>query len=192
MVELLLAAGLPARLAGRAVELFGAGAHRLLRDDPWRLLQLPGVEVADADALARVAIPGVAPSDPRRSRALVGFVLARVARDGHTVLPADEVGHDLELYRVADPDAAIADACAGETCATVYRRRGRASCWRWTATAAAEQAIADAVHRLTGRAAAARRAQARKDRRQERPTRTGWTRCSAARSTTRWRTASAC
>ncbi|MGI8664492.1 MAG: helix-hairpin-helix domain-containing protein, partial [Jatrophihabitans sp.] len=72
VVQLLLAADLPARLAGRAVDTFGPGAHRLLRDDPWRLLQLPGVDVPDADALAQVAIPGVAQSDPRRSRALVG------------------------------------------------------------------------------------------------------------------------
>jgi exodeoxyribonuclease V alpha subunit len=115
VVQLLLAAGLPARLAGRAVEIFGSGAHRLLRDDPWRLLQLPGVDVPDADALARAAIAGVELSDPRRSRALVGFVLARVAREGHTVWPVSEVRLDLELYRIPDPDRAIADACAGET-----------------------------------------------------------------------------
>ena len=115
VVQLLLAAGLSARLAGRAVETFGAGALRLLRDDPWRLLQLPGVDVPDADALARAALPGVELSDARRSRALVGFVLARVAREGHTVWPAPEVKLDLELFRVPDPDQAVADACAGET-----------------------------------------------------------------------------
>ncbi|HEY0168242.1 MAG TPA: AAA family ATPase [Jatrophihabitans sp.] len=114
VVQLLLAADLPVRLAGRAVEVFGAGAHRLLRDDPWRLLQLPGVDVPDADALARAAIAGVGLSDPRRSRALVGFVLARASREGHTVWPVSQVRHDLELYRIPDPDRAIADACAGE------------------------------------------------------------------------------
>lgn len=114
LVALLLAAGLPARLAGGAVDLFGAAAHRLLRDDPWRLLRLPAVEVADADALAKVAIPGVQQSDARRCRALVGYVLAQAAKEGHTVLPVDQVGTELELYRVPDPRQAIADACAGE------------------------------------------------------------------------------
>lgn len=123
VVGLLLAAALPARLAGRAVEAFGPGAHRLLRDDPWRLLRLSGVDVPDADALARVAIPGISLSDSRRCRALVGFILTRAARDGHTVMPVEEMGHDLELYRVADPRQAIADAVASEETREVLRPR---------------------------------------------------------------------
>ncbi|MDQ1743374.1 MAG: exodeoxyribonuclease alpha subunit [Pseudonocardiales bacterium] len=147
VVQLLLAAGLPVRLAGRAVELFGAGAHRLLRDDPWRLLQLPGVDVPDADALARVAIPGVTASDSRRSRALVGYVLARAAREGHTVWPAAEVKLDLELYRIGDPDQAIADACAGETVQAVAAGPAE-PLLALSRYAAAEAEIAASVHRL--------------------------------------------
>ena len=167
VVQLLLASGLPARLAGRAVEVFGAGAHRLLRDDPWRLLQLPGVDVPDADALARVAIAGVELSDPRRSRALVGFVLARMAREGHTVWPVSEVRLDLELYRIPDPDRAIADACAGEAVRAVAVQpagsvgpAGSAGPAPSAAEpmlalaryAAAEAEIAESVHRLVGSA----------------------------------------
>ena len=153
VVELLLAAGLTARLAGRAVETFGPGAHRLLRDDPWRLLQLVGVEVADADALARVAIPGVSQSDPRRCRALVGYVLARAARDGHTLLPAADVGHELQLYRVADTDAAIADAVAGEQVRSVLAGTdGAEPMLALDHYHAAEHAIAAAVDRLTSSA----------------------------------------
>ena len=146
VVELLIQAGLPARLAGRAVDAFGSGAHRLLKDDPWRLLQLPAVEVADADALAKVAIPNVSLADPRRAKALVGFVLARMARDGHTLTPADDVAHELQLYRVADVARAIADACAAED---VYRVGEQLALARYYL---AELAIALAVHRLTARA----------------------------------------
>ena len=168
VVQLLLAAGLPARLAGRAVETFGAGAHRLLRDDPWRLLQLPGVDVPDADALARVAIAGVQLSDPRRSRALVGYVLARAAREGHTRWPVAEVKLDLQLYRIPDPDQAIADACAGEAVQAVEAVRAAAAHPARTASetepeaepmlaltryAVAEQEIADSVRRLADSAA---------------------------------------
>ena len=157
VVQLLLAAGLSARLAGRVVETFGAGAHRLLRDDPWRLLQLPGVDVPDADALARAALPGVELSDARRSRALVGFVLARVAREGHTVWPAPEVKLDLELFRIPDPDQAIADACAGETVQAVTVQDAGGAAERSEPAepmlalaryAAAEAEIADSVRRL--------------------------------------------
>lgn len=164
MVGLLLSAALPARLAGRAVDEFGPGAHRLLRDDPWRLLQLPGIEVADADALARAALPGVAPSDPRRGRALVGWSLAQAARNGHTLSTVDEVTVDLELYRVPDHAAAIADACRGgdvERVETVLSEM--LALHRY---GSAEREIADAIHRLTdsavliGKARAAKRRKA--------------------------------
>jgi exodeoxyribonuclease V alpha subunit len=112
VVELLVPAGLSARLAGRAVDVFGPGAARRLRDDPWQLLRLTGVDVPDADAFARVALPGVRPDDPRRSRALVAHSLGRAAQDGHTYSPVDSVRRDLELYRVVSIDQAIADACS--------------------------------------------------------------------------------
>ncbi|HJQ00653.1 MAG TPA: AAA family ATPase [Jatrophihabitans sp.] len=148
VVELLVAAQLPARWAARVVELFGSGAHRLLRDDPWRLLQVTGVDVPDADALARVAIAGVARSDPRRSRALVGFALARVARDGHTVWPVAEVAHDLELYRVPDPDAAVADALAGDQVYAAGTGPDGEPLLALARYYQAEQEIADSIHRL--------------------------------------------
>jgi len=164
VVELLLSAGLNARLAGRAVDVFGPGAHRLLRDDPWRLLQLPGVDVPDADAFARAALPGVMQSDPRRSRALVGFVLARAASEGHTVWPVSEVRVDLELHRVADPERAIADACDGEGVEPV--ESADAPMLALTRYADAEREIASSIRRLTdtakliGKARAARRRKA--------------------------------
>jgi len=142
VVELLTLAGLPARLAGRAVDSFGPGAGRLLRDDPWRLLQLTGVDVPDADALARAAIPGVLPTDSRRSRALVGHVLARTARDGHTLTETDQVGQDLRLYRIAEPEQAIADACAAGLVHSVGDRLALDRYYR------AEQDIAEAIRRL--------------------------------------------
>ena len=78
---MLVPAGIEPRLAGRVVDTFGPPAPRLLRDDPWRLLTLHGVTLADADRVARVAIPGVRREDSRRSRALVASCWpARLAR----------------------------------------------------------------------------------------------------------------
>src|SRR5439155_16531994 len=41
---LLVPAGLPARLAGRVVDVLGDAAATHLREDPWRLLVLPDVK----------------------------------------------------------------------------------------------------------------------------------------------------
>jgi exodeoxyribonuclease V alpha subunit len=108
--ELLVPAGLEARLAGRAVELLGPPAPRLLRDDPWRLLRLPTVTVDQADRFARAAVPGVQRDDPRRSRALVAHVLASDALDGHTVSSVASVEDGLVGFGVGDASAAIAAA----------------------------------------------------------------------------------
>jgi exodeoxyribonuclease V alpha subunit len=147
VVELLVSAGLPARLAGRAVDLMGPAASRLLRDDPWQVLRLPGVAVPEADRLAQAAIPGVSPSDPRRARALVAFALAQLALSGHTVGSVEQVRVELELYRIPDPLRAIAEATAGELVERVDSVV--TSALALTRYADAEREIASLIHRLT-------------------------------------------
>ena len=112
VATLVVPAGLDARIAGRVAELLGHGAPRLLRDDPWLLLAVPGVSPSDADRVARTALPGVQRDDPRRARALVGWVLARQARDGHTVSPRDLVADGLVEFAAGDPSEAIEAAIA--------------------------------------------------------------------------------
>lgn len=113
VVALLVAAKVEPRLAGRVAELYGEDAALTLREDPWRLLALPDVRIADADRLALAVVPGVRRDDPRRGRALVSHALARAARDGHTVLPVDLVHAALQGEYV--PDAAVAVAAAIES-----------------------------------------------------------------------------
>lgn len=107
VAELLVPAGLEVRLAARAVDLLGPPASRLLRDDPWQLLSVSGVSPTEADRLARSAVPGVQRDDPRRSRALVSYALARQARDGHTVCAQDHIVDALREFGAGDPTAAI-------------------------------------------------------------------------------------
>ena len=111
VARLVVPVGLPARLAGRAVDLLGDEAARLLVDDPWRLLELPEVKVGDADRFAVANLPGVRREDPRRGRALVAHILSRAARDGHTMLPAPVVASALDTEGVPDPAGAVAAAC---------------------------------------------------------------------------------
>ena len=110
VAQLVVPVGLDARVAGRVVDLLGPPAPRLLRDDPWRLLSVPGVSPSDADRLARTAIPGVQRDDPRRRRALVCWVLARIARDGHTQAPRAEVVAGMAEFGVGDAHEAVAAA----------------------------------------------------------------------------------
>jgi exodeoxyribonuclease V alpha subunit len=110
VVALLVPAGLEARIAGRVVDAFGPGAARALRDDPWQLLAVYGVTPTDADRLARAIIPGVQRDDPRRGRALVGYVLNRQARDGHTLSPPELVAPALREFGVGDAAEAITAA----------------------------------------------------------------------------------
>jgi exodeoxyribonuclease V alpha subunit len=109
--QLLAACQVPARFAGPAVALLGRTAQDQLRRDPWRLLALPQIRPEQADWFARKLLREQAsPQDERRGRALVSYLLARAARDGHTAVPAGVIASALGRLRIEDPAAAIAAA----------------------------------------------------------------------------------
>ena len=110
VVELLVGAGLNAKLAAGVTDALGPDAPRRLRDDPWALLGLTGVTLLDADRLAIAVLPGADRQDSRRGRAIVGLTLRTATRDGHTVLPADLVVAALQADGIADPAAAVVAA----------------------------------------------------------------------------------
>jgi exodeoxyribonuclease V alpha subunit len=140
---IIVPAGLDARVAGRVVDLLGPPAPRLLRDDPWQLLAVPGVTPGEADRVARAALPGVTRDDPRRARALVGWVLARHARDGHTVSPRELVVHGLQEFGAGDADAAL--SAAVEAATVIEADDGLLGLTRY---AEAEDGIAQGIARL--------------------------------------------
>ncbi|MCZ2805618.1 AAA family ATPase [Modestobacter sp. VKM Ac-2983] len=110
VVELLVGAGLNARLAVNSADALGPDAARRLRDDPWALLGLTGVTLAEADRLAIAVLSGADRQDTRRGRAIVALTLRTATRDGHTVLPADLVVAALRAEGIADPAAAVVAA----------------------------------------------------------------------------------
>ncbi|MTD13933.1 AAA family ATPase [Nakamurella sp. YIM 132087] len=113
LAELLVPLELPARWASRLVDLLGDNAADRLREDPWRLLGLPDVTVAQADRLAREIEPGVQRDDPRRGRSLVDWTLARFARQGHTVCPLPLLADALRPFGT-DAQQAFKDAVDAE------------------------------------------------------------------------------
>jgi exodeoxyribonuclease V alpha subunit len=109
--RLLAACQVPERLAGPAVAVLGASAGQQLREDPWRLLLLPQIRPDQADWFARRMLgTGAAPQDPRRGRALTGYLLRRAARDGHTAVPAGVIASALARLRIEDPAQAVESA----------------------------------------------------------------------------------
>lgn len=147
VAELLVPAGISAKVAGRVVEALGAGAVRLLRDDPWSLLMINGVTPGEADRVARLAIPDVRRDDPRRARALVGYVLARFARDGHTVAGRELVVAALGEFGTGDADAAIDAALESGT--VVQTDEQDVALTRY---AEAEDGVAEGIARLVATA----------------------------------------
>ncbi|SDJ23140.1 exodeoxyribonuclease V alpha subunit [Frankineae bacterium MT45] len=147
VVELLQPAQVDARVAARVVDALGPAAPRLLREDPWRLLHVGGLTPADADRVARIAIPGVSRDDPRRARALVAHVLAEEARNGHTVTDREHAVEALREWSVGDATQAIAAAVRAEV-VVLFDDTNLAL----PGYAAAEQSIAEDIQRLRQKA----------------------------------------
>ena len=107
----LTGAGAPPAMAGRITARLGPTAVEQLRENPWLVLEVPGTGPAAADAVA-LSVLGPEPQhdDPRRTRALVGWLLRRAAHLGSTAHGADLVADELKQLSVSDPAGAIADA----------------------------------------------------------------------------------
>ncbi|WP_431781359.1 helix-hairpin-helix domain-containing protein [Streptomyces chumphonensis] len=111
--EVLAAGGAPEALAPSVVAALGPRAAEELREDPWRLLSVAGVRPEQADAFATaLGEPGAdaGPGDPRRARALAGWLLEAAARAGHTVLEFTVLARKLAQYGVPEPEDAVRDA----------------------------------------------------------------------------------
>ena len=106
--------GAPAGFARALRAELGPQAEQLLVDNPWLVLEFGQVRPDAADALAgrllRLEGREQALADPRRSRALVSWLLARAARRGDTAAGADAIAQELKGLGVPDPVGAVADA----------------------------------------------------------------------------------
>lgn len=103
--------GAPAELAPQAVAALGPGAAAELDADPWRLLALPRVTVAQADYCARRLLgEGARPDDPRRGQSFTARVLSLAARHGHTALEERRLAAEVGRLGFPAPAAALAAA----------------------------------------------------------------------------------
>jgi exodeoxyribonuclease V alpha subunit len=152
VAELLFAASLPVRPAFGAVEAFGPGAADLLREDPWRLLEVAGVDVRTADRFALATLEErPTKDDPRRGRAQVAYALGRAARDGHTVVPEATLTAALAGLDAPEPATALV-AAVDEGRVLVFDEYDDAGSLHRTygleRYAMAEEAVAEGIVRL--------------------------------------------
>jgi exodeoxyribonuclease V alpha subunit len=99
----LFAHGIGAGLAARLVRSYGDDVLAVLRDDPYRLIELPRVGFRVADRIARSL--GIEPDAPQRLRAGLLFVLEEAEADGNAFLPLDELWREAaRLLEVRDPE----------------------------------------------------------------------------------------
>ncbi|WP_351224394.1 ATP-dependent RecD-like DNA helicase [Streptomyces sp. NPDC002133] len=111
VLEVLVAGGAPGELAARVAGVLGEQAAEALREDPWRLLGVPGVRPEQADGFARALLgEGCGPGDERRAAALVTWLLEQAALQGHTALESSVVRKALDGRAVPDPDEALEHA----------------------------------------------------------------------------------
>ncbi|RCV53415.1 helix-hairpin-helix domain-containing protein [Marinitenerispora sediminis] len=103
--------GAPERLVEPLLAALGPRAAEELAGDPWRLLTLPGATLQQADHCARRLLGDAAsPDDPRRGRAVVGHLLHRAAREGHTAIEEARLAGALRSMGVRSPDDAMTAA----------------------------------------------------------------------------------
>ncbi|MFF3459875.1 helix-hairpin-helix domain-containing protein [Streptomyces sp. NPDC002730] len=105
--------GAPEALAAQVARVLGEQAADVLREDPWRLLSVPGVRPEQADGFARALLGAeCGPGDERRAAAFVAWELERAALQGHTALESSAVRAALAERSVPDPDEALQQAIA--------------------------------------------------------------------------------
>lgn len=100
--------GLPERLVGSAISIFGNQSAAQLRADPWLALDLPALRPDEVDRFAlAICSPRPSRDDPRRGAAFVAYQLMRAARDGHTVTDAAVIASAVAGLGFPNPTAAI-------------------------------------------------------------------------------------
>jgi exodeoxyribonuclease V alpha subunit len=94
--------GLSGAIGRRVIEYFGSATETIVRQNPYKLIEVPGIGFRRADDIARHF--GVRVDSPERSRAAILFVLEEEASDsGHVFVPLgrllDRAEKDCEVKR---------------------------------------------------------------------------------------------
>jgi len=89
--------GLASQMIADVLDMWGAKATPILKDNPYALMDLYRVGFIRADDIALTKF-NVEHHDPRRSAAAVLFILETVEADGHTWVDLDELTYEPEQH----------------------------------------------------------------------------------------------
>ena len=95
--------GIGPAFAVKIIETFGVDnvVKTIFKDNPYRLMDIEGFGFLRADAIA-VKNLGLSPDDPRRSEALILYVLETNRAFGHVYLPSTILDRECKKYNVKD------------------------------------------------------------------------------------------
>lgn len=110
IVKLLVPAGISARMALALVDELGDGCQLLIEKDPWQIVGVRGLQVADADLVAAHVLGEIDRQDPRRARAVVVEALRADSREGHTESELVDVLDAVRVAGIVDGATAIQTA----------------------------------------------------------------------------------
>jgi len=94
--------GLTVSQAKKAIELWGREAKRFILDNPYNMIELPGIGFVKADIVALKN--GMKPEHPDRIFAGLKHVLREATQEGHCFLPALELFQQAKFLLQIDPD----------------------------------------------------------------------------------------
>lgn len=151
LAQLLVPAEVSLFTASAIIDELGEAAATVLESDPWRIVGIRGLQVTQADSMARHVMGDFERDDPRRARALVTEVLRADAREGHTVVAVADIEDQLRAWGIRATDHAI-EMCIDDELAQRCAHDGQPAL-QLARLARAERSIAKDVHRLITTAA---------------------------------------
>lgn len=146
LATLLVPAGISLFTAAAIIDELGESAASIMESDPWRIVGIRQLQVADADALARQVIGNFERDDPRRARALVIEALRAESRDGHTVVEVADLEDQLRAWGIRSTDRAI-EMCLDDEQVQRFTYNDQPAL-QLARLALAEQTVAKNIHRL--------------------------------------------
>lgn len=95
-VSFLNSLGLTARMVNMVLDVFGGAAERDIRENPWRVMDIPGFTFQRADAIAEAL--GVPLTHPGRVEGAVRLAIQDALLDGHVCLTLDLCSSMMERH----------------------------------------------------------------------------------------------
>lgn len=105
-----------------AMAAFGMSAASVIKDNPYRLMEIPGFNFAKVERLATYL--GLTSQDPRRSQGVVLWALQEASKQqGHLFLRKNELGYGIRELMQKDKYPAVADTALDMAVVALHKQK---------------------------------------------------------------------